>query len=99
FVKMVHNGIEHADMQLIAEAYDVLRTGLGAEPADVGEIFRTWNEGDLDSFLIKITAEVLAHTDSATGKPFIHVVLDQADQNGSGRWTVQSALDVGVPTT
>src|SRR5215468_2483331 len=99
FVKMVHNGIEYADMQLIAEAYDVLRTGLGAEPAEVGEIFRTWNEGDLDSFLIKITAEVLAHTDAATGKPFIDVVLDQAEQKGTGRWTVQSALDLGVPIT
>jgi 6-phosphogluconate dehydrogenase len=86
-------------MQLIAEAYDVLRTGLGAEPAEVGEIFRTWNEGDLDSFLIKITAEVLAHTDAATGKPFIDVVLDQAEQKGTGRWTVQSALDLGVPIT
>ena len=99
FVKMVHNGIEYADMQLIAEAYDLLRTGLGAEPAEVGEIFRTWNEGDLDSFLIKITAEVLAHTDAATGKPFVDVVLDQAEQKGTGRWTVQSALDLGVPIT
>src|SRR5437879_2974203 len=66
FVKMVHHGIEYADMQLIAEAYDLLRAGLGAPPAQVGEIFRTWNEGDLDSFLIQITAEVLAHTDAAT---------------------------------
>jgi 6-phosphogluconate dehydrogenase len=96
---MVHNGIEYADMQLIAEAYDLLRTGLGAEPAEVGEIFRTWNEGDLDSFLIKITAEVLAHTDAATGKPFVDVVLDQAEQKGTGRWTVQSALELGVPIT
>ena len=99
FVKMVHNGIEYADMQLIAEAYDLLRAGLGASPADVGEIFRTWNEGDLDSFLIQITAEVLAHTDAATGKPFVDVVLDQAEQKGTGRWTVQSALDLGVPIT
>jgi 6-phosphogluconate dehydrogenase len=99
FVKMVHNGIEYADMQLIAEAYDLLRSGLGAPPAEVGEIFRTWNEGDLDSFLIQITAEVLAHTDAATGKPFIDVVLDQAEQKGTGRWTVQSALDLGIPIT
>src|SRR6266581_4993505 len=77
FVKMVHNGIEYADMQLIAEAYDLLRAGLGAAPAELAGIFRTWNEGDLDSFLIKITAEVLAHTDAATGKPFVDVVLDQ----------------------
>jgi 6-phosphogluconate dehydrogenase len=96
---MVHNGIEYADMQLIAEAYDLLRAGLGATPAEVGEIFRTWNEGDLDSFLIKITAEVLAHEDAATGKPFVDVVLDQAEQKGTGRWTVQSALDLGVPIT
>src|SRR6266487_3990601 len=99
FVKMVHNGIEYADMQLIAEAYDLLRTGLGAPPAELAEIFRTWNEGDLDSFLIKITAEVLAHTDAVTGKPFVDVVLDQAEQKGTGRWTVQSALDLGIPIT
>jgi len=99
FVKMVHNGIEYADMQLIAEAYDLLRAGLGAPPAELAGIFRTWNEGDLDSFLIKITAEVLAHTDAATGKPFVDVVLDQAEQKGTGRWTVQSALDLGIPIT
>jgi 6-phosphogluconate dehydrogenase len=99
FVKMVHNGIEYADMQLIAEAYDLLRAGLGASPADVGKIFRTWNEGDLDSFLIQITADVLAHTDAATGRPFVDVVLDQAEQKGTGRWTVQSALDLGIPIT
>ena len=99
FVKMVHNGIEYADMQLIAEAYDLLRAGLGASPAELAGIFRTWNEGDLDSFLIKITAEVLAHTDAATGKPFVDIVLDQAEQKGTGRWTVQSALDLGIPIT
>ena len=99
FVKMVHNGIEYADMQLIAEAYDVLRAGLAASPAEVGGIFRTWNEGDLDSFLIQITAQVLGHTDAATGKPFVDVVLDQAEQKGTGRWTVQSALDLGTPIT
>jgi 6-phosphogluconate dehydrogenase len=96
---MVHNGIEYADMQLIAEAYDLLRTGTGASPADLAEIFRTWNEGDLESFLIEITADVLAQADDATGKPFIDVVLDQAEQKGTGRWTVQSALDLGVPIT
>ena len=99
FVKMVHNGIEYADMQLIAEAYDLLRAGLGASPAELAGIFRTWNEGDLDSFLIQITAEVLAHTDAATGKPFVDIVLDQAEQKGTGRWTVQSALDLGIPIT
>jgi 6-phosphogluconate dehydrogenase len=99
FVKMVHNGIEYADMQLIAEAYDLLRAGLGASPAEIADIFRTWNEGDLDSFLIQITAQVLAHTDPETGKPFVDVVLDQAEQKGTGRWTVQNALDLGVPIT
>jgi 6-phosphogluconate dehydrogenase len=99
FVKMVHNGIEYADMQLIAEAYDLLRHGLGASPAELADIFRTWNSGDLESFLIEITAEVLAQPDPATGQAFVDVVLDQAEQKGTGRWTVQSALDLGVPIT
>ena len=99
FVKMVHNGIEYADMQLIAEAYDLLRAGLAATPIQISEIFRSWNEGDLDSYLIQITAEVLAHTDAATGRPFVDIVLDEAEQKGTGRWTVQSALDLGVPIT
>jgi len=99
FVKMVHNGIEYADMQLIAEAYDLLRAGLGAPAPEIAGIFRGWNEGDLDSFLIQITAEVLAHTDAGTGQPFVDIVLDQAEQKGTGRWTVQSALDLGIPIT
>jgi 6-phosphogluconate dehydrogenase len=99
FVKMVHNGIEYADMQLIAESYDLLRAGLGAEPDDISRIFSEWNSGDLESFLIEITADVLAHVDEQTGRPFIDVVLDQAEQKGTGRWTVQSALDLGVPIT
>jgi 6-phosphogluconate dehydrogenase len=99
FVKMVHNGIEYSDMQLIAEAYDLLRHGLGMPPAELADVFRSWNEGDLESFLIEITAEVLAHVDAATGKPFLDVVLDQAEQKGTGRWTVQTALDLGVPVT
>ncbi len=99
FVKMVHNGIEYADMQLIAEAYDLLRSGLNAEPAELAEIFAQWNTGDLESFLIELTADVLAHTDSDTGKPFIDIVSDQAEQKGTGRWTVQSALDLAVPIT
>src|SRR4029078_6575712 len=94
---MVHNGIEYADMQLIAEAYDLLRTLLGASPAELADIFKQWNEGDLESFLIEITAEVLGHVDAATGKPFVDVVVDQAEQKGTGRWTVQIALDLGVP--
>ena len=99
FVKMVHNGIEYADMQLIAEAYDMLRDGLGATPAELSAIFADWNSGDLESFLIEITADVLGHTDAATGKAFVDVVLDQAEQKGTGRWTVQIALDLGVPVT
>ena len=99
FVKMVHNGIEYADMQLIAEAYDILRAGLGEEPVQLSGIFRAWNEGDLDSFLIQITANVLAHTDARTGRPFVDIVADRAEQKGTGRWTVQSALDLGVPIT
>src|SRR5580704_14608590 len=97
FVKMVHNGIEYADMQLIAEAYDLLRHGIGLTPAQAAETFRQWNTGRLNSYLIEITAEVLAHTDAETGKPFVDIVLDQAEQKGTGRWTVQDALDLGVP--
>jgi 6-phosphogluconate dehydrogenase len=99
FVKMVHNGIEYADMQLIAEAYDLLRRAIGLTPAQAAETFKTWNTGRLNSYLIEITAEVLAHTDAATGKPFVDVVLDQAEQKGTGRWTVQDALDLGVPVS
>jgi 6-phosphogluconate dehydrogenase len=99
FVKMVHNGIEYADMQLIAEAYDLLRHGIGLEPAQIAEVFKRWNTGRLDSYLIEITAEVLAHKDAATGKPFVDIVLDQAEQKGTGRWTVQDALDLGVPVS
>jgi 6-phosphogluconate dehydrogenase len=99
FVKMVHNGIEYADMQLISESYDLLRSGLGAGPAELAGIFREWNEGELESFLIEITADVLAHTDAATGEPFIDIVADRAEQKGTGRWTVQSALDLGIPIT
>src|SRR5690554_2967563 len=99
FVKMVHNGIEYADMQLIAEAYDLLRQGLGASAAEIGQVFAEWNTGDLESFLIEITAEVLGHTDPVTGGAFVDVVLDAAEQKGTGRWTVQNALDLGVPVT
>ena len=99
FVKMVHNGIEYADMQLIAEAYDMLRHAAGYQPSQIADVFRTWNQGRLDSYLIQITAEVLAHTDARTGKPFVDIVLDQAEQKGTGRWTVQEALDLGVPVS
>ncbi|NJC68502.1 NADP-dependent phosphogluconate dehydrogenase [Planosporangium thailandense] len=99
FVKMVHNGIEYSDMQLIAEAYDLLRHAGGMEPAQIAEVFRKWNTGRLESYLIEITAEVLAHTDPATGRPFVDMVVDQAEQKGTGRWTVQIALDLGVPVS
>ncbi|MGW0940919.1 NADP-dependent phosphogluconate dehydrogenase, partial [Streptomyces sp. NPDC002666] len=99
FVKMVHNGIEYADMQLIGEAYQLLRDVAGYSPAQIADIFRTWNTWRLDSYLIEITADVLSHVDAATGKPFVDVVLDRAEQKGTGRWTVQIALDLGVPVS
>ena len=99
FVKMVHNGIEYADMQVIGEAYDLLRSAAGIEPAQQAEIFNEWNQGELSSFLIEITAEVLGHTDAATGKPLIDVIQDSAGQKGTGRWTVQSGLDMGSPVS
>ncbi|MEV4063517.1 NADP-dependent phosphogluconate dehydrogenase [Nonomuraea dietziae] len=99
FVKMVHNGIEYSDMQLIAESYDLLRQALGATPAELAQVFREWNRGDLESYLIEITAEVLDQVDAETGRPFVDVVVDRAEQKGTGRWTVQSALELGVPVT
>jgi len=99
FVKMVHDGIEYADMQLIGEAYALLRAGLNLSAKEIGEILSEWNEGELESYLIEISAEVLKHTDADTGKPLVDVILDEAGQKGTGRWTVQSALDLGVPVT
>jgi 6-phosphogluconate dehydrogenase len=99
FVKMVHNGIEYADMQLIAEAYDLLRQVGGHSPSEIADIFTGWNEGRLGSYLIEITAEVLKQNDPETGQPLVDVVLDQAEQKGTGRWTVQAALDLGVPVS
>ncbi len=99
FVKMVHNGIEYADMQLIAEAYDLLRHAVGMSPAEASQVFAGWNTGRLNSYLIEITAEVLAHTDPVTGAPFVDIVRDEAEQKGTGRWTVQTALDLGVPVS
>jgi 6-phosphogluconate dehydrogenase len=97
YVKMVHNGIEYGDMQMICEAYHVLRDVLGLNAAQMAEIFETWNKGDLDSFLIEITADVLRQKDPITGKPFVDVVLDAAGQKGTGKWTSTSALDLAVP--
>ena len=99
FVKMVHNGIEYADMQLIAEAYDLIRRGTGKSPAEISEVFAEWNRGELESYLIEITAEVLKQVDADTGKPLVDVILDQAGAKGTGAWTVQTALDLGVPVS
>jgi 6-phosphogluconate dehydrogenase len=96
YVKMVHNGIEYADMQLICEAYDILRNSLGKTPEEASRIFKEWNQGDLDSFLIEITADILQQKDPVTGKPFVDVVLDAAGQKGTGKWTSVNALDLGV---
>jgi len=96
---MVHNGIEYADIQLIAEAYDLLSHALGLGADKLAEIFRQWNEGDLESYLIQITAEVLAKRDAATGTPLVDVILDEAAQKGTGKWASQSALDLGIPVT
>jgi 6-phosphogluconate dehydrogenase len=99
FVKMVHNGIEYADMQLIAEAYDLLLRAGGKTPAEIADVFREWNEGDLESYLIEITADVLSHVDAESGKALVEVIADEAEQKGTGRWTVQEALELGVPVT
>jgi 6-phosphogluconate dehydrogenase len=99
YVKMVHNGIEYADMQLIAESYDLLRHGVGLEVPEIAKRFEAWNDSELESFLIEISARVLAKTDEATGKPLVDVILDAAEQKGTGRWTAQDALELGVPLT
>ncbi|MBD2765584.1 NADP-dependent phosphogluconate dehydrogenase [Kocuria sp. cx-455] len=99
FVKMVHNGIEYADMQVIGEAHELLRSVAGLEPADQADVFDEWNKTELSSYLIEITAHVLRQVDSKTGKPFIDIVADAAGQKGTGRWTVQEALELGSPVT
>lgn len=99
FVKMVHNGIEYADMQVIGEAYQLLRDALGMTPAEIADVFREWNAGDLDSYLVEITAEVLSQVDAETGRPLVDVIVDAAGQKGTGRWTVKAALDLGIPVT
>lgn len=97
YVKMVHNGIEYGDMQMICEAYDLMQNVLGLTPSEMGDIFAEWNEGELDSFLIEITADILKQADPVTGKPFVDVVLDTAGQKGTGKWTSVNALDMGTP--
>ena len=99
FVKMVHNGIEYSDMQLIAEAYALLR-GLHDYPlSELAEIFRTWNSGPLESYLIEITAQILETADPETGRPMVDVILDRAGQKGTGKWTAETALSLGAPAT
>jgi len=98
YVKMVHNGIEYGDMQLIAEVYDFLRRGLGLPAAELHHIFARWNEGVLESYLIEITRDILARVDEETGQPLVDVILDEAQQKGTGKWTSQNALDLGAPT-
>jgi 6-phosphogluconate dehydrogenase len=97
FVKMVHNGIEYGDMQVIAEAYDLMRRGLGMAPAEIGDVFARWNEGRLRSYLVEITSEILATVED--GEPLIDKILDAAGQKGTGKWTVVASMEAGEPTT
>jgi 6-phosphogluconate dehydrogenase len=98
YVKMVHNGIEYGDMQLIAEAYDLLHRGLGLPDEALGDLFAEWNNHFLSSYLIEITADILKRVDGETGKPILSIILDEAKQKGTGKWTSQDALDLGAPT-
>ncbi|MDM5302381.1 NADP-dependent phosphogluconate dehydrogenase [Bacillus inaquosorum] len=97
YVKMVHNGIEYGDMQLISESYFILKQVLGLSADELHDIFAEWNKGELDSYLIEITADIFTKKDEETGKPLVDVILDKAGQKGTGKWTSQSALDLGVP--
>mgnify|MGYP000157010993 CR=1 FL=1 len=99
FAKMVHNGIEYSDMQLISESYDLMRRALGMTPAEIGDVFEEWNKTELDSYLIEITAEVLHQVDKRTGKPLVDLIVDHAGMKGTGTWTVQTALSLAVPVT
>jgi len=97
YVKMVHNGIEYGDMQLISEAYFLLKNLLGLNADELHQVFAEWNKGELDSYLIEITADIFTKKDEETGKPLLDVILDKAGQKGTGKWTSQSALDLGIP--
>lgn len=97
YVKMVHNGIEYGDMQLICEAYFLLKNILGLDAKELHQVFSQWNKGELDSYLIEITADIFTKMDEETGQPLVDVILDTAGQKGTGKWTSQSALDLGVP--
>ncbi len=98
FVKMVHNGIEYADMQLICEAYDILKRAIGLTPPEFHEVFSEWNKGELNSYLIDITADIFTKKDPETGKYLVDLILDSAGQKGTGKWTGQISLNLGVPT-
>ena len=98
YVKMVHNGIEYGDMQLIAESYDILHRGLGLSNAELHEVFAEWNQGELESYLIEITADIFAKMDPESGQAVVDLILDEAAQKGTGKWTSQNALDLGAPT-
>ena len=98
YVKMVHNGIEYGDMQLIAEAYDILHRGLGLSNAQLHDVFAEWNRGELESYLIEITADIFSKSDPETGQAVVDLILDEAQQKGTGKWTSQNALDLGAPT-
>jgi 6-phosphogluconate dehydrogenase len=99
FVKMVHNGIEYGDMQMIAEAYSLLREIAGLSNSDIAAVFSEWNKGELDSYLIEITAEILTKKDDETGQDLVDVILDTAGQKGTGKWTSTTALEVGSPSS
>lgn len=99
FVKTIHNGIEYADMQMISETYGIMRDGLGMKAKDIGKVFEKWNKGRLNSYLIEITAKVLAVTDAKTKKPIVDIILDRAGQKGTGKWSVIEAQNLGIPAT
>ena len=98
YVKMVHNGIEYSDMQIIAETYDILKRGLGLDAPRLHDVFRKWNECELESYLIEITADIFTRTDAETGQAIVDLILDEAQQKGTGKWASQNALDLGAPT-
>ncbi len=98
FVKTVHNGIEYGDMQLISEAYFLMQELLGMSASEIGHVFQTWNQGELVSYLVEITADILSRVDDQTGQPLVDVILDEAEQKGTGKWTAQEAMELGVPT-
>ena len=97
YVKMVHNGIEYAIMETIAEGYDLMKRGLGLSPAEMAEVFGEWNRGELSSYLFEITEKILRYPDPETGQPLVELILDTAQQKGTGKWSTQSALDIGTP--